>query len=109
MKKMHYGWVICITCTLLLFVTMGTVSNGFSVYLPYIMEEKGLTNAQTSSLVTLRCAVSFLSMLVIGFYYQKVSIRVGTTIAAAAAGVSFCCTARPRPIPCSASGRPSRG
>ena len=89
MKKMHYGWVICITCTLLLFVTMGTVSNGFSVYLPYIMEEKGLTNAQTSSLVTLRCAVSFLSMLVIGFYYQKVSIRVGTTIAAAAAGVSF--------------------
>ena len=89
MKKFHYGWVICITCTLLLFVTMGTVSNGFSVYLPYIMEEKGLTNAQTSSLVTLRCAVSFLSMLVIGFYYQKVSIRVGTTIAAAAAGVSF--------------------
>ena len=89
MKKMHYGWVICITCTLLLFVNMGTVSNGFSFYLPYIMEEKGLTNAQTSSLVTLRCAVSFLSMLVIGFYYQKVSIRVGTTIAAAAAGVSF--------------------
>ncbi len=82
-EKMHYGWVICITCTLSLFVTMGTVSNGFSVYLPYIMEEKGLTNAQTSSLVTLRCAVSFLSMLVIGFYYQKVSIRVGTTIAAA--------------------------
>ena len=41
MKKMHYGWVICITCTLPLFVTMGTVSNGFSVYLPYIMEEKG--------------------------------------------------------------------
>ena len=27
MKKIHYGWVICITCTLLLFVTMGTVSN----------------------------------------------------------------------------------
>ena len=59
MKKPHYGWVICITCTLLLFVTMGTVSNGFSIYLPYIMEEKGLTHAQTSSLVTLRCLVAF--------------------------------------------------
>ena len=101
---MHYGWVICITCTLLLFVTMGTVSNGFSVYLPYIMEEKGLTNAQTSSLVTLRCAVSFLSMLVIGFYYQKVSIRVGTTIAAAAAGVSFLLYSAAEAYPCSASG-----
>ena len=54
MRKIHYGWVICVTCTLLLFVTMGTVSNGFSIYLPYIMAERGLTHAQTSSLVTLR-------------------------------------------------------
>ena len=54
MKHVHYGWVVCITCTLLLFITMGTVSNGFSVYLPYIMDERGLTHAQTSSLVTLR-------------------------------------------------------
>ena len=23
MRKIHYGWVICVTCTLLLFVTMG--------------------------------------------------------------------------------------
>ena len=75
--------------TLLLFVTMGTVSNGFSVYLPYIMAECGLTHAQTSSLVTLRCLVSFLAMLGIGYYYKKVSIRLGVTIAAACAGVSF--------------------
>ena len=27
MKHVHYGWVVCITCTLLLFITMGTVSN----------------------------------------------------------------------------------
>lgn len=89
MKKFHYGWVICVCCTLLLFVTMGTVSNGFSIYLPYIMAERGLTHAQTSSLVTLRCLVSFLAMLVIGFYYRKVSIRVGTTIAACCAGLAF--------------------
>lgn len=66
MKHVHYGWVVCITCTLLLFITMGTVSNGFSVYLPYIMDERGLTHAQTSSLVTLRCLTAFLAMLVIG-------------------------------------------
>lgn len=60
MKRVYYGWVVCLVSTLLLFVTMGTVSNGFSVYLPYIMAEHGLTNAQTSSLVTLRCLVSFL-------------------------------------------------
>lgn len=89
LKRPYYGWVVCLVSTLLLFVTMGTVSNGFSVYLPYIMEEHGLTNAQTSSLVTLRCLVSFFAMLAIGFYYQKVSIRVGTGLAAGCAGMAF--------------------
>lgn len=89
MKKLHYGWVICVTCTLLLFVTMGTVSNGFSIYLPYIMQERGLTHAQTSSLVTLRCLVAFLAMLVIGLYYRKVSLRLGTGLAACCAGLAF--------------------
>ena len=84
MKHVHYGWVVCITCTLLLFITMGTVSNGFSVYLPYIMDERGLTHAQTSSLVTLRCLTAFLAMLTIGWYYKKVSLRLGVSIAACA-------------------------
>ncbi len=89
MKRIHYGWAVCLVCTLLLFITMGTVSNGFSVYLPYILAEHGFTNAQTSSLVTLRCLVAFFGMLGIGFYYKKVSIRMGTAIAAACAGIAF--------------------
>ena len=89
MKKPYYGWVVCGVSTLLLFVTMGTVSNGFSVYLPYIMAQHGLTHAQTSSLVTLRCLVSFVSMLGIGLYYKKVSIRLGVTMAAGCAGLAF--------------------
>lgn len=90
MKKIYYGWIVCLVSTLLLFVTMGTVSNGFSVYLPYIMSEHGFSNAQTSFLVTLRCLVSFFAMLVIGLYYKKVSLRLGTGIAAACAGAAFC-------------------
>lgn len=89
MRKIHYGWVICVTCTLLLFVTMGTVSNGFSIYLPYIMAERGLTHAQTSSLVTLRCLVAFVAMLLIGGYYRKVSLRVGTGLAVCCAGLEI--------------------
>lgn len=97
MRKIHYGWVICVTCTLLLFVTMGTVSNGFSIYLPYIMAERGLTHAQTSSLVTLRCLVAFVAMLLIGGYYRKVSLRVGPGLPCAVRGLPFGCTARRRP------------
>ena len=89
MKRNGYCWVVCAVATLLLFVTMGTVSNGFSVFLPYIMDHMGLTHAQTSSLVTLRCLVSFFAMLGIGVYYRKVSLRIGTAIAAACAGVAF--------------------
>lgn len=89
MKRFYYGWLVCGMSALLLFVTMGTVSNGFSVYMPYIMAEHGLTNTQTSSLVTLRCLVSFVAMLCIGFYYKKVSLRVGVTIAALCAGAAF--------------------
>lgn len=89
MKRPHYGWVVCLAGTLLLFITMGTVSNGFSIYLPYILAEHGFTNAQTSFLVTLRCLVSFLAMLGIGVYYNKVSIRVGTGFAALCAGLAY--------------------
>lgn len=88
-KRVHYGWVVCLAGTVLLFVTMGTVSNGFSVYLPYILEAHGFSHAQTSFLVTLRCLVAFFAMLGIGFYYQKCSIRVGTALAALCAGVAF--------------------
>lgn len=89
MKRIHYAWIVCLVSTLLLFVTMGTVSNGFSVFLPYIQEARGLTHAQTSSLVTLRCLVSFFAMLGIGWYYKRFSLRVGTGLAAAFAGLSF--------------------
>ena len=89
MKRIHYGWAVCAAATGLIFITMGTVSNGFSVYLPFILAERGLTNAQTSSLVTLRCLVAFFAMLGIGWYYKAFSLRAGTAVAACCAGAAF--------------------
>lgn len=89
MKKLHYGWIVCISAMLLIFVTMGSVSNGFSVYLPYIMEKNGFTYSQTSTLVTLRCLFAFVSMLFIGAYYRKFSIRTGAAIAVLTAALVF--------------------
>ena len=88
MKKLHYGWIICGTCTLLIFVTMGIASNGLSVFMPYIMDNYGLTNAQTSFLVTLRCTFAFAAMLVVGRYYKLTGYRLGAGLAAL-----FCCAA----------------
>lgn len=86
-NRVFYGWVVCGVCTLLIFITMGTASNGLTVFLPYIMREHGLSNAQTSSLVTLRCTFAFIAMLLISQYYNRIGYRIGTSVAA------LCCCA----------------
>jgi MFS family permease len=68
---------------------MGAVSNAFSIYMPYIRDEFGLTNAQTSTLVTMRLVVAFVCMLLIGKYYDLFNIRVGGSLAAAFGGLTF--------------------
>ena len=99
MKRIYYGWLICAACTLLIFISMGMVSNGFSVFMPFIMERYGLTNAQTSSLVTLRCLVVLLAMLTTGVYYDRLGMRLGTALAAGFAGVAYLCYAFGRSYP----------
>lgn len=89
MRRIHYGWYICAAGTLLIFMTMGVTQNGFSVFMPYIMKEYGFTNTQTSSLITIRCFVVFFSMLFVGIYYKKLSLRRGTFIAALLAAIAF--------------------
>ena len=89
MKMHHYAWTICAAGTLLIFITMGAVSNAFSIYMPYIRDEFGLTNAQTSTLVTMRLVVAFVCMLLIGKYYDLFNIRVGGSLAAAFGGLTF--------------------
>ncbi|MBQ7703624.1 MAG: MFS transporter [Firmicutes bacterium] len=89
MRKGHYAWAICFAGALLIFITMGIVSNGFSIFLPYIREEYGLTNAQTSTLVTVRLLMNFVSLLFIGFYYDRFNIRLGATISVGFAVAGF--------------------
>lgn len=89
MKKVHYGWIICGLGLLIIFVTIGTVTIGFSVFLPYIMEENGFSNSQISFLTTIRYILSFASMLFIGSYYNRVSLRAGTAIAVTFAGTGY--------------------
>jgi MFS family permease len=57
--------------------------------MPYIRDEFGLTNAQTSTLVTMRLVVAFVCMLLIGKYYDLFNIRVGGSLAAAFGGLTF--------------------
>ena len=89
MRKDNYAWAICFAGALLIFITMGVVSNGFAIFMPYIREEFGLTNAQTSTLVTTRLIMNFVSLLFIGFYYDRFNIRLGATISVGFAVAGF--------------------
>ena len=47
-----------LACALMLFTSIGMVGNNFSIFMPFIREAYGITHAQTSSLVTIRCLVN---------------------------------------------------
>ena len=59
MKKPHYAWAICVSCVMLLFVSMGLCSNAFVVYQPFIISEYGFSYTQASLVTTVRTLVSF--------------------------------------------------
>ena len=89
MKKPHYGWVICITCTLLLLTTMGLISNVFAVYRPHIIAYNNFTNTQCAMITTIRCFLSLLSLFFINKFYKALNIRLGATIAVGLCALSY--------------------
>lgn len=85
----EYNWIICFSCTLLIFVTLGLVSSGFSVYFPFLVHTYNLSNTQISLLTTFRCLASLISMLCIGPFYKWSGMRRGVTFATFSAFLSF--------------------
>jgi len=89
MKRIHYGWIICAGCTLLLFCMVGLASSGFSVYQPYFIEACGLTNTEGSLVITVRSLAALISMLFVDKYIDRTGLRLGVTIAMIGCGGSF--------------------
>ena len=85
MKKIHYAWVVCFACTLLMISNMGLCSNILTVYLPFI-ERSGITDSQGSAILSVRCFFSFISIFCVTKYYKLVPLRLGI-IAASVIGV----------------------
>jgi sugar phosphate permease len=56
------------------------VTIAFSIYLPYIKTEVGLSNTETSMINTIRYLTTMLVMMGAGKYYGKLSLRLGTSV-----------------------------
>ena len=76
----NYRWIICAGCLLLHACACGLTASAFSSYSPYLMETIGLTNTQTSLIITIRCLSSMLVMLTCTRYYQIFSLRAGVSV-----------------------------
>lgn len=79
MKNDRYCWMICFSSTMIMICTMGFCNNVFPVYLPYI-EENGLTGAQGSGLISIRCLFGIIGMLLAERFYYVLSLRRGLTL-----------------------------
>ncbi len=75
MKKVHYAWLICAGATLLMFCTSGLGSTAFGVYLPYLVSQKGLANAQISQIVFIRSLFGVIGMLFVNDLIRRFDIR----------------------------------
>ena len=83
-----YSWLICIACMLLIICTMGTCTNAFSVYLPYI-EARGLNASAGSMILSVRCFFSLVGMLLVPVFYRRLSHRAGMTLTCVMAAAAF--------------------
>lgn len=90
MKRIHYGWLVCLGCALLLFCTSGLCVNAFTIYQPYILSQNHFTNAQTSSIITVRSLFAFGAMFLSGHYYRRLSLRTGMSLAGMLTALGFC-------------------
>lgn len=89
MKRTHYSWIICLTCTLLIACCLGFNANAFSVYLPYIRRTADMTAGQSSLILTFRCTASLLALFLVIRFYEKTGFRKGMFISALLCALSF--------------------
>lgn len=83
----RYPWLICFLLALSSYAAIGTVSTSFSNNLPYLMEEIGLTNTQSSMLLTIKTAAQVVTMVLCIPILQKVSARIMISLGLAVTAV----------------------
>lgn len=87
-------WRECAAAALALFCCIGLNINAFSVSIPYLTKLLELSYSQSSNFIMVRSLFAFGSMFFVKFYYDKLEIRLGYTLAivlAALASLLYAC------------------
>lgn len=89
MLRKHYETIIVFCCFLALFVNQGMTSSSFNIYQTYIVQIPGVGDTGGSFILTLRTLVSLITMVFVGKYYRKLSLRAGLFIATCLTAIGF--------------------
>ncbi len=74
-RGIHYAWVICAACSLLLFISMGMNSNTYSVYQPFLIERGGISNTEASLIVTVRSCFGLVGVVTVDKLCGRLGLR----------------------------------
>lgn len=97
-----YPWLVCFLLALSSYAAIGTVSTSFSNNLPYLIEQLGLTNTQSSMLLSIKTASQLITMLALIPILRKVPAKtmiilgllmtaVGCVMFSFATNYTMCC------------------
>ncbi|MFW5905886.1 MAG: MFS transporter [archaeon] len=72
--SVYYGWIIVGACFLIGMITWGTIWS-FGVFFGYIIEEFGLSRANTSIIFSIQSIVSYTGAALLGFWIDRYGAR----------------------------------
>lgn len=74
-------WLECTAAVLAIFCSIGLNVNTFAVYIPYLTKLLALSPTQSSGFLMVRSLCSVCGVYLAKYYYDKLDIRVGYTLA----------------------------
>ena len=75
------AWRMCIGACILQLCIVGLSINSFSVYLPYLLRQCGLSNTESANILLMRNCVAFATLFCVGKVYEKFELRFGISLA----------------------------
>ena len=90
------AWRMCVGACILQLCIVGLSINTFTVYLPYLLKQCGLSNSESANILLVRNCVAFACLFFVGKIYEKLELRLGICFAflASAGGMILYATAQ---------------
>lgn len=89
MRKIHYAWVVCAGCTLMLFMGSGISCNTLSAAYPYFRSINGFSATEVSLLTTIRCLATLFGLFTVPLAAKRVDYRLPCALSCVTDAISL--------------------